>query len=141
MSTSSGPPRRPPAELLTLLARGERAPRLRHVRRVPAREAETAPLPGWVTPSLGAALTGSGVEHLWSHQALAAETAHAGEHVVISTGTASGKSLGYLLPVLSDVVDGASAPTGRGPPRSTSPPRRPWPTTSWPGSRRWRSPG
>src|SRR4029079_4359542 len=34
--------------------------------------------------------------------------------VVISTGTASGKSLGYLLPVLSDVVDGAAAPSGRG---------------------------
>jgi len=114
MSTSSGPPRRTPAELLAGLARGERAERLRHVRRVPAREAETAPLPQWVTPSLNAALTHSGVEHLWTHQSVAAEAAHRGEHVVLSTGTASGKSLGYLLPVVSDLVDGASAPTGRG---------------------------
>ncbi|MDQ2755374.1 MAG: DEAD/DEAH box helicase [Actinomycetota bacterium] len=114
MSTSPGPPRRPPAELLAGLARGERAERLRHVRRIPEREAETAPLPEWVTPSLYAALTHSGVEHLWSHQALAAEAAHRGEHVVLSTGTASGKSLGYLLPVVSDLVDGACAPTGRG---------------------------
>ena len=33
---------------------------------------------------------------------------------MLSTGTASGKSLGYLLPALSDVVDGSLAPNGRG---------------------------
>ena len=53
-------------------------------------------------------------DRLWSHQVETAEAAHAGEHVVVATGTASGKSLGYLVPVLSDVLDGAGAPTGRG---------------------------
>ena len=38
----------------------------------------------------------------WRHQVEAAEAAHRGEHVVVSTGTASGKSLGYLLPALTD---------------------------------------
>jgi DEAD/DEAH box helicase domain-containing protein len=51
---------------------------------------------------------------LWKHQLDAAELAHGGSHVVLSTGTASGKSLGYLLPALSDVVDGSLAPNGRG---------------------------
>jgi len=56
----------------------------------------------------------SGVTQLWSHQREAADLAHGGSHVVISTGTSSGKSLGYLLPVLSDVLDGADAASGRG---------------------------
>jgi len=60
------------------------------------------------------AFSTSGITQPWSHQREAADRAHDGSHVVISTGTASGKSLGYLLPVLSDVVDGAAAPSGRG---------------------------
>ena len=50
---------------------------------------------------------------MWSHQGEAADLAHDGFHVVISTGTASGKSLGYLLPVLSDIVGGAATASGR----------------------------
>jgi len=110
-------PRRPaltPEVLLRGLTRGARVERLTHVHRVPAREAVTAEWPDWVTPGLSAALTQSGVTHLWSHQREAADAAHDGEHVVLSTGTASGKSLGYLLPVASDLVDGSAAPTGRG---------------------------
>jgi DEAD/DEAH box helicase domain-containing protein len=99
---------------LTGLARDERRERLTHVHRVPAREASPAPWPEWVTPSLYAALTQAGLTDLWRHQLDAAELAHGGSHVVLSTGTASGKSLGYLLPALSDVVDGSLAPNGRG---------------------------
>lgn len=107
-------PARSPELLLRGLARGERGDRLTHVHRVPARDAVLAEWPQWVTPALYAALTQSGVTHLWSHQRQAADAAHAGQHVVLSTGTASGKSLGYLLPVASDLVDGSVAPTGRG---------------------------
>ena len=126
MSTPSSAPRgrpatsaRTPESLLRGLARGRDArgagaERLTHIHRVPAREASPAPFPDWVTPTLYAALTQSGVGALWSHQREAADAAHAGEHVVLSTGTASGKSLGYLLPVASDLVDGSMAPTGRG---------------------------
>ncbi|HVD64125.1 MAG TPA: DEAD/DEAH box helicase [Lapillicoccus sp.] len=103
-----------PEALLSSLARDERRERLTHVHRVPARAASPAPWPEWVTPSLYAALTQAGLSSLWSHQLEAAETAHAGTHVVLSTGTASGKSLGFLLPALSDVVDGSTAPNGRG---------------------------
>ncbi len=103
-----------PHDLLHAMARGERAGRLIHEHEVSAREASAADWPPWLNPSVYAALSQSGIPGLWSHQREAADAAHASEHVVISTGTASGKSLGYLLPVVSDLVDGSSAPTGRG---------------------------
>ena len=71
-------------------------------------------LPDWVAPPLRQALAGAGIERLWSHQAEAAQAARDGEHVVLSTGTASGKSLGYLLPTLTSVLEGRAAANGRG---------------------------
>jgi DEAD/DEAH box helicase domain-containing protein len=103
-----------PAEVLARLSSGRRRERLVHVHEVPARLEQVAPWPDWVAPSVYSAFSTSGIAELWSHQREAADCAHDGCHVVISTGTASGKSLGYLLPVLSDVVDGAAAPSGRG---------------------------
>ncbi len=55
-------------------------------------------------PALRDALAARGVHTLWSHQAAAADIGWAGRSVVTATGTASGKSLGYLLPALSAVV-------------------------------------
>ena len=46
-----------------------------------------------------------GIESLYSHQALAWEAATRGEHVVVTTGTASGKSLAFNLPVLAALAD------------------------------------
>jgi DEAD/DEAH box helicase domain-containing protein len=115
---SDPPPatRRPfdPAEALLRLSAGRRAERLVHVHQVPARLEQVVPWPEWVSPAVYSAFSGSGIAALWTHQREAADCAHDGTHVVISTGTASGKSLGYLLPVLSDVVDGSTAPSGRG---------------------------
>lgn len=102
-----------PLELLHGLA-GSRDGRLTHVHQVPERVAEHADWPDWVAPPLYAALAQSGVADLWSHQREAADAVAAGEHVVLSTGTASGKSLGFLLPVLSGLIDGSTAPNGRG---------------------------
>ncbi|RPK40349.1 putative ATP-dependent helicase Lhr [Streptomyces sp. ADI93-02] len=56
----------------------------------------------------------AGIDHPWTHQATAAEHALDGESVVIATGTASGKSLAYLAPVLSTLLEGSHAPNGRG---------------------------
>ena len=61
-----------------------------------------------------AAVQACGIEHPWAHQALAAEHALDGDSVVVATGTASGKSLAYLVPVLSTLLDGSEAPNGRG---------------------------
>jgi DEAD/DEAH box helicase domain-containing protein len=103
-----------PADVLSRLAGGRRRERLLHVHEVPARDEQLMPWPDWVAPALYSAFSMSGVSQLWSHQREAADLAHGGSHVVISTGTSSGKSLGYLLPVLSDVLDGADAASGRG---------------------------
>ncbi len=61
-----------------------------------------------------AAIRSAGIDHPWEHQAAAAELALDGTSVVVATGTASGKSLAYLAPVLSALADGAEAPNGRG---------------------------
>jgi len=100
--------------VLSRLAGGRRKERLLHVHEVPARGEQLMPWPDWVAPALYSAFSTSGVTQLWSHQREAADLAHGGSHIVISTGTSSGKSLGYLLPVLSDVLDGADAASGRG---------------------------
>ncbi len=60
------------------------------------------------------AVRAAGIERPWAHQALTAGHALRGESVVVATGTASGKSLAYLAPVLSALLDGSEAPNGRG---------------------------
>src|SRR5438067_1812008 len=77
-----------------------------HVAELPVRTAVCAPWPSWATPEVVKAFRACGVEAPWTHQAEAAEHAYAGRHVVISTGTASGKSLAYQLPVLSRLAAG-----------------------------------
>jgi DEAD/DEAH box helicase domain-containing protein len=54
-----------------------------------------------VPPEVREAFGRSGVQAPWSHQADGATLAHAGQDVVVATGTASGKSLVYQLPVLA----------------------------------------
>jgi DEAD/DEAH box helicase domain-containing protein len=66
----------------------------------PAREARTAPFPDELHPKLRAALEARGVHELYEHQAEAWAAAARGEHVAVVTGTASGKSLAFNLPVL-----------------------------------------
>jgi DEAD/DEAH box helicase domain-containing protein len=74
---------------------------LRHVAELPARHGRQRPWPTWVEPDVLRAFTDRGVGSPWVHQVAAADQAHAGHHVVISTGTASGKSLAYQLPILN----------------------------------------
>src|SRR4051812_27264321 len=73
---------------------------LAHVASEPAREARTTAFPDELNPKVRAALETRGVHELYGHQALAWEAARRGEHVAIVTGTASGKSLAFNLPVL-----------------------------------------
>ncbi|MGB3256619.1 MAG: DEAD/DEAH box helicase [Ornithinimicrobium sp.] len=103
-----------PVATLAHLARGGRGRALLHTHTVPGRLAQDVAFPEWVDPSVYAAITGSGVRSLWSHQAEMAGTLRSGKHAVLATGTASGKSLGYLVPVLSSLMEGTTAPTGRG---------------------------
>jgi DEAD/DEAH box helicase domain-containing protein len=74
---------------------------LRHVAELPPRSGQPHDWPAWAEPDVVKALAARGIASPWSHQFAAAELAHAGRHVVVSTGTASGKSLAYQLPVLN----------------------------------------
>lgn len=89
--------------LISLLGRGDAPEQLQHVRHIPARTAVTAPWPAWVHPDIVAAYSMLGVQEPWRHQVEGADLAHHGTHVVIATGTASGKSLAYQLPAIDAV--------------------------------------
>jgi DEAD/DEAH box helicase domain-containing protein len=73
---------------------------LAHLEEAPAREAILAPLPEALHPRVRGALAAQGVNELYAHQAEAWEAAARGEHFVVTTGTASGKTLSFNLPVL-----------------------------------------
>jgi DEAD/DEAH box helicase domain-containing protein len=77
------------------------------VRHIPARDAQFRAMPAWVRPELAAAYHAKGIEKLYTHQAAAAELAHAGKNFVVVTPTASGKTLCYNLPVLNAVLEDA----------------------------------
>ncbi|HRF46859.1 MAG TPA: DEAD/DEAH box helicase [Anaerolineales bacterium] len=72
--------------------------------RQPARPAREAPFPQGLDGRLATALAGQGIQRLYTHQAAAAAAALGGAHVVTVTGTASGKTLGYNLPVLHTLL-------------------------------------
>ncbi|MFI6570478.1 DEAD/DEAH box helicase [Nocardia fluminea] len=78
---------------------------LTHVAELPARRARTTAWPAWVPSDLVTALDAQAITLPWEHQTRTAELAASGNHVVVSTGTASGKSLGYQLPVLTALHD------------------------------------
>ena len=70
-----------------------------------AREARTAALPDDLPAALRERLEARGIDSLYSHQAEAWETARRGKHFVVTTGTASGKSLAFNLPVLAALAE------------------------------------
>jgi DEAD/DEAH box helicase domain-containing protein len=73
-------------------------------RTLPAREAQLSDLPADLHSALRAALEKRGFTSLYSHQAKAWAKAQAGENVALVTGTASGKTLAYNLPVLQRLL-------------------------------------
>jgi len=79
------------------------------VRRLPPAAARCGPFPPGIDPRLRAALAERGVTDLYSHQAEAIASTLAGRHVVITTPTASGKTLCYNVPVLNSVLADPSA--------------------------------
>ncbi|MDX6338289.1 MAG: box helicase protein [Streptosporangiaceae bacterium] len=76
---------------------------------MPAREGQRAAWPGWVPAVVTEAFGRRGVPAPWAHQAAMAGHARDGRHVIIATPAASGKSLGYLLPALTAILEGGTA--------------------------------
>jgi len=73
-------------------------------RALPAAEPEFAPIPERLHPSLHRALQNRGIAQLYTHQVAAVDAALSGQHVVVATPTASGKSLCFHLPVLNALI-------------------------------------
>ncbi len=86
-------------------ALGARAAGRRVIRRIPARPGERGTWPDDTPVALLDRLAARGIDAPWSHQAEAAAAALRGEHVVIATGTSSGKTLSMWLPSLSTLLD------------------------------------
>jgi DEAD/DEAH box helicase domain-containing protein len=73
---------------------------LAHLTTTPAHAARTEPLPPDLHPKVREALQQQGITELYVHQAEAWEAARRGENLIVTTGTASGKTLAFNLPVL-----------------------------------------
>ncbi|MQY16814.1 ATP-dependent RNA helicase SrmB [Streptomyces sp. RB5] len=115
-SNNPGAPGRtgPGAILRRLAARSDRRQRITHTEHLPSRAGAHSSWPDGIRPEVVAAIESAGIERPYRHQAEVAAHALAGESAVVATGTASGKSLAYLAPVLSAALDGSEAPNGRG---------------------------
>lgn len=75
-----------------------------HWKIIPPRSAMAEPFPAEISATLRTALEQRGITRLYSHQAEALRRVHGGEHVVVVTPTASGKTLTYNLPVLDGIL-------------------------------------
>ncbi|MCI5551895.1 MAG: DEAD/DEAH box helicase [Clostridiales bacterium] len=75
-----------------------------HWQVMPARPAKYADYPDGFAPALRAVLESRGVKRLYSHQRRALDLAQAGKDFVVITPTASGKTMCYNLPVLSEIL-------------------------------------
>ncbi len=70
----------------------------------PAHPARLVNVPELLNPALIRALHRQGIDYLYSHQASAWSAVQSGKNAVIVTGTASGKTLCYNLPVVDDLI-------------------------------------
>ena len=82
------------------------AERMVFVADLPARPARYGSLTRPLHPDLEHRLASRGITRLWSHQADAIDRLRSGEHLVLATPTASGKSLCYQLPILDAILSG-----------------------------------
>jgi DEAD/DEAH box helicase domain-containing protein len=91
------------------LAKGAVRHQLVADRSLPGNKGSYGPIPERLHPSLHQALRRRGIEQLYQHQLEAIAASQAGEHVVLATPTASGKSLCFHLPVLDAMARDAGA--------------------------------
>ncbi|MEX1271632.1 MAG: DEAD/DEAH box helicase, partial [Acidimicrobiia bacterium] len=71
-----------------------------HVEHLPPRDAIHAPLVPDLPPLLAARLAEKGITELYRHQVRAIDHVRNGRHTVVVAGTASGKTLAYLVPIV-----------------------------------------
>jgi DEAD/DEAH box helicase domain-containing protein len=87
----------------------ETAPNIVAWQTLPARPAQTHPFPDDLPASIKQTLIAAGIHTLYSHQLEAWILTQGGDNVILSTGTASGKTLSYNLPVFASLLQGPNA--------------------------------
>jgi DEAD/DEAH box helicase domain-containing protein len=85
------------------------AGQLSHVEILPRREAQYGTLQRALHPAVEQLLTNCRIDHLYTHQVDAIRAARKGQPLVVVTGTASGKTLCYNLPILEACFADADA--------------------------------
>lgn len=94
-----------PSALTDLLTRfGERADRVTHIESIPQRQAVTGDWPDWVHDDVTAVFAGTGITKPYKHQVEAVNSIASGTDTVVATGTSSGKSLTFLVPILDSIA-------------------------------------
>ncbi|MCZ7529880.1 MAG: DEAD/DEAH box helicase [Acidimicrobiia bacterium] len=93
-----------PVPLQPLTAEPDLAGQITHTEHLPARPASYEEPEAPLHPDVAARLEARGVVNLWKHQARSIDLLRAGRHVVVATGTSSGKSLCYQAPIVESVV-------------------------------------
>ncbi|MBX5446896.1 MAG: DEAD/DEAH box helicase [Acidothermus cellulolyticus] len=71
------------------------------------------PWPSWVPASVVNALQATGIHQPWRHQVETADLAYRRQHVIVTTGTASGKSLACLLPGFAAIAAAQARGSGQ----------------------------
>lgn len=79
------------------------------IRTIPAREARFRKLKDGLPPQIEQTLKAAGVTRLYAHQADSIEQIRQGQSVVVVTGTASGKTLCYNIPIAEAILSDPSA--------------------------------
>jgi len=87
-----------------LLTSPSTGPCITATRHFPAQPPVLVPFPASLDPRIGDALRARGIDELYSHQGHAWDLIAKGQHVVVVTPTASGKTLCYNLPALQALV-------------------------------------
>ncbi len=85
------------------------APNISAWQTLPPRPAQTHPFPDGLPAPLSQALIASAIHSLYSHQLEAWTRTRRDENIILSTGTASGKTLAYNLPVFAELITNANS--------------------------------
>ena len=85
------------------------APNLVAWETLPSRPAQTHPFPTDLPDTFKQTLIAAGIHSLYSHQLEAWTYSRKRENIILSTGTASGKTLAYNLPVIAELITNPNA--------------------------------
>ncbi len=82
----------------------ENQPNIQAFRETDCSQGDYRPFPNYIHPDLKKGLVASGINQLYIHQWEAVQTIKEGKNIVISSGTASGKTLCYTIPIIDSIL-------------------------------------